>query len=320
MTPRIPRLVLVVVPVLVPVLASAASPPPAFDGRIESVVVYPDRARVTRVRTARCEGGVARAVFERLPGALDPRTLRGEVREAAEVIGLGSVEVNERDPADARVRALAAEQERVETDIKTSEARKTQIAAELEDVGAFGGLLSATLAEEIRNPKPNPRAWAASLDTLRARRAALAEERRKLDAAIRAAKQVLERIKREQQPLAVNASGRAVRTATVTIGCRALPQVTVSVSYVLPGAGWQPEYDFDVAPRARAKTGPANVRLTVGALIQQATGKDWTDVRVVLSTARPKLDADAPMPGPLVVGASEQERGKVMVSARERRA
>jgi hypothetical protein len=40
------------------------------------------------------------------------------------------------------------------------------------------------------------------------------------------------------------------------------------------------------------------VRLTVGALIKQATGEDWTDARVMLSTARPKLDAEAPIPGP----------------------
>jgi len=88
---------------------------------------------------------------------------------------------------------------------------------------------------------------------------------------------------------------------------------------VVPGASWQPEYDFDITPRTRAKTGPAVVRLTVGALIQQATGEDWTDARVMLSTARPKLDAQAPVPAPMVVDGYAQERGKVMVSAHERR-
>ena len=310
-------LVLVLVAVLVPRRASA-SPASPSDSRIESVVVFPDRARVTRVRTARCEDGAARAVFERLPGSLDARTLRGEVREAAEVIGIGSVEVNEREAADARVRGLAAEQERIETELKSKDARKTQIAAELEDVGAFGGLLSATLAEEIRNPKPNARAWAASLDAMRARRAALAEERRKLDTAVRGLKQALDKVKRELQPLA-GARETTHITATVTIGCRGLPHVTATVSYVLPGAGWQPEYDFDVVPRTTAKAGSAAVRLTVGALIKQATGEDWTDARVMLSTARPKLDAEAPIPGPLAVYGSAQDRGKVMVSAHERR-
>jgi uncharacterized protein (TIGR02231 family) len=62
------------------------------------------------------------------------------------------------------------------------------------------------------------------------------------------------------------------------------------------------------------------VRLTVSALIRQTTGEDWPNVRVTLSTARPRLEAQAPMPGPLVVDGVEEERRKVMVSAQERRA
>ena len=153
------------------------------DDRIDSVVVFADRARVTRARSVRCEKGTARATFERLPAALDTRTLRGEVREAAEVIGLASEQVNERDAADPRARELTAELDRTETDIKSKQARKTAISAELDDVGAFGSVFSATLTEEIRNPKPNTPGWAKTLDALRARRAALAEERRKLDVA-----------------------------------------------------------------------------------------------------------------------------------------
>jgi uncharacterized protein (TIGR02231 family) len=290
----------------------------AAAGEIESVVVFPDRARVTRARAVLCEGGVARAVFERLPDALDTRTLRGDVREAAEVIGLTNVEVNETEAADPRARALAAERESTEAHIKANEARTAQIAAELEEVNAFAGLFGAGLAEEMRNPKPDTRAWAKTLESLRARRGKLAEERRGLEVAARGLKETLDRQRRELAQIGGERE-RAVRTATVTVACRSLPRVTAAVSYVVPGASWQPEYDFDVAPRARAKTGAADVRLTVSAIIRQTTGEDWTDVRVSLSTARPQIDAQAPMPGPLVVDGVEQERARVVVTARERR-
>jgi uncharacterized protein (TIGR02231 family) len=115
------------------------------------------------------------------------------------------------------------------------------------------------------------------------------------------------------------AGARAYRTAAVTVGCRGLSQVTATVSYVVGGAGWQPEYDIDVTPRGRAKTGPAAARLTVGALVRQATGEDWTKVRLMLSTARPKLGSEAPQPAPLVVDGFEQKRDKVLVQAQERR-
>ena len=72
----------------------------AEPGAVESVVVFPDRARVTRAEKTRCERGTARATFTGLPAALDVRTLRGEVREAAEVIGLSGDLVNEEQAVD----------------------------------------------------------------------------------------------------------------------------------------------------------------------------------------------------------------------------
>jgi len=309
---------LVAAAVLAPPVARAAASGNA-DG-IDSVVVFADRARVTRARTAACEKGTARAVFERLPAALDTRTLRGEVREAAEVIGLSSEQVNEREAADPRARGLAADLDAAETDIKAKQARKGALAVELEEVGRYGSVFAATLTEEIRNPKPNTPAWARTLEALRARRAALAAERRKLDIALRGLQQTADRIRRQLARLGGAGAGeRAYRTAAVTIACRALPQVTATLSYVIGGAGWQPEYDVDVTPRGRAKTGPAAARLTVGALIHQATGEDWTSVRVMLSTARPKLGSEAPQPAPLVVDGYEEKRDKVLVQAQERR-
>jgi uncharacterized protein (TIGR02231 family) len=309
-------LALVSVCALAPTAARAAAG--RGDDKIDSVVVFADRARVTRARTVHCDKGTARATFERLPAALDTRTLRGEVREAAEVIGLSSEQVNEREAADPRARELTAELDKTEADIKSKQARKAAIAAELDDVGAFGNVFSATLTEEIRNPKPNTPGWAKTLDALRARRTALGEERRKLDVALRGLQQIADRLRR-QLAQAGGEGQRAYRTAAVTIGCRALPQVTATISYVIGGASWRPEYDVDVAPRGRGKTGPAVARLTVGAQIRQATGEDWTNVRIMLSTARPKLGSEAPQPAPLVIDGYEQKRAKVLVQAQERR-
>jgi uncharacterized protein (TIGR02231 family) len=95
--------------------------------------------------------------------------------------------------------------------------------------------------------------------------------------------------------------------------------VTAAVSYVVPGASWQPEYDIDFSPRGRGKTGPGVARITVGARIRQTTGEDWSRVRIQLSTARPKLGAEAPQPAPLVIDGYEQSRAKVLVEGRDKR-
>jgi len=309
-------MMLVAAPLLLLLVASAdAAPQP---GAVDSVVVFVDRARVTRARSVRCEHGAAQEVFERLPASLDARTLRGEVREAADVIGLATELVNEAQAADERARALEARQRTLEGELRAEEQRKAAVAKERDDVDAFAGVLAATVAEEMRNPAPAPAAWGTALGSLRARRAALDDDRRQADARLRALG--LEKEKVARQLRAVGSAGaRAYRTASVTIGCRALPEVTALVSYVVPGATWQPEYDLDFAPRGRGKVGPGIARLTVGAVVRQATGEDWTGVRLALSTARPRLGAEAPRPAPLLVDGDERRHDKVLVQAQERR-
>ena len=182
------------------------------------------------------------------------RTLRGEVREAAEVIGLSGEQVNEREAADPRARALAADLDKAEQEIKADQARLTAISAENDHVAAFASIFLATLAEEVRNPKPNTPAWAKTIDAFRARTTAMTDERRKLDAALRGLQRTADRLRRQLARVG-GASERAYRTAAVTVNCRALPQVTATVSYVVGGAGWQPEYDVDVTPRGAARRG-----------------------------------------------------------------
>jgi uncharacterized protein (TIGR02231 family) len=299
-------------------LALAAPPARAADGDVDSVVVFPDRARVTRAAGATCEQGTARATFARMPGTLDARTLRADVREAAEVIGLGSDVVNEERAGDPRARTLASEQEKVAAEIRAKEARQAAIAVELEHVNAYTAVFSSTTGEEMRNPRPPTAAWGKALDALAARRAALAAERRKLNVALRGLRLDDAKLARQIQTLGGGGS-RATRTATVTIGCRGLAKVTALLSYVVPGASWQPEYDLDFVPQGRAKAGPGTARLTVGAIVRQTTGEDWSGALLSLSTARPKLGAEAPRPAPLVIDGYEQKRDKVLVEAQERR-
>jgi uncharacterized protein (TIGR02231 family) len=303
-------------------VASAGTPRAAERAdKVDAVVVFSDRARVTRTRALRCEGGKAAAAFERLPDALDARTLRGEVREAAEVIGLAMDRAAGEAPADPRARSLDAERLKVEAAIAAEEARRAELSASIDRMASYTGVLLATLTEEIRNPKPATASWSAALDGLRARRAALEAERRKADVSLRKLRREADRVARELGHLGASGSARGTRAVTVSIDCRGLPQVTAGLSYVVPGATWQPEYDLDFTPAGRAKTGvgAGTARLTVGAVVRQSTGEDWVDARLTLSTARPKLGAEAPLPGPLVVDGFEKKQAKVLVQAQERR-
>ena len=301
-----------------PVAGAAARAAAESDGVVDSVVVFVDRARVTRVGAAACDSGRARVTFTHLPASLDARTLRGEVHEGAEVIGVVTEQVNEQQAVDPRARDLEEQQRKVQAEIRNNEARRSAIVADLTDMEAYGMVFGSTVGEEMRNPKPNTAIWGKNLDAFRTRRAARNDERHKLDVALRGLRQQSDRIARETAHLGA-AGARAFRTATVVVDCRKLSRVTASLSYVVPGANWRPEYDLDFSARARGKNGAGTARLTVGAVIRQATGEDWKSARLSLSTARPKLGAEAPMPAPLLVDGQEEKRDKVLVQAQERR-
>lgn len=66
----------------------------------------------------------------------------------------------------------------------------------------------------------------------------------------------------------------------------------LTVSYLVRGASWQPIYD------ARANFDKTNVELVSYAIVRQATGEDWNDVSISLSTAKPSIGGSMPYVNP----------------------
>jgi uncharacterized protein (TIGR02231 family) len=66
----------------------------------------------------------------------------------------------------------------------------------------------------------------------------------------------------------------------------------LTVSYLVRGASWQPIYD------ARANFDKTNVELISYAIVRQATGEDWNDVSISLSTAKPSIGGSMPYVNP----------------------
>jgi hypothetical protein len=62
----------------------------------------------------------------------------------------------------------------------------------------------------------------------------------------------------------------------------------LELEYFVPGARWKPAYDLHYA-WARGQ-----IRVETAALVEQATGEDWTDAALLLSTAMPGRGIDLP--------------------------
>jgi len=285
---------------------------------VDSVTVFPDRAEVTRLRKGPCLAGKGVVTFERLPESLDPLTLRGGVRGGGETIGVQTDMVDTTEAMDEKVRALDDRLREIEGKIRAEQMRKSSLAEALKDLEAYGNILIATVNEEMRNPRPELARLERNLEALRKKREALGGQVQNADRALRSLGRTADQLKRQREH---HGDGDTLRhrRATVTVDCGQRSETTATVSYVVPGATWNPEYDVDFTTNGGGKTGPGKVRITVGVVVRQATGEDWRDAKVQLSTAKPKLGSEAPYPLPVWVDARERGTERTVVQGVERR-
>jgi uncharacterized protein (TIGR02231 family) len=286
-----------------PVAAEAANPITA-ESKIAAATVYPDRAVVSRVATAKVGAGANEVVFAGLPsGLMDDSvqvTAKGSV--AASLLDIATRTVFVTAEPDARVKAL---------EDKLVELRREERA--LNDQNALlesqRGLLG-TIEKAYTTPTPaaagaTPPArpaledYAKLLSFSAEQRTRLDEQARKLERdraalgeKIAASEAQLNEV-RGKQP-----GRRATKVVTVRLAAPAAGELEVRLSYAISGASWTPAYD------ARLRSAERKVQLDAFGLVRNATGEDWKNVDLTLSTARPGLGGSAPEVSPWYVDVS----------------
>jgi len=290
----------------------------AAESQVVQVVVYADRAEVTREASSPCADGQAAVPFPGLPRDLDARTLRADARAPAKAVGVSHRLVNVDDAQrDVRVVELEQQLDALEAKLEVLTHRRASIKERGALAKGYGGYFLAVFEEEMRNARPRPERWAAALDLLddetdKAARelVAISTEQRKLSRQHQLLERQHSRFKHDGTPERLDAE--------VAVSCSG-GSARASLSYVVPGATWHPEYDLRFSPGKGKKVGKGKVELTVAAVIQQATGEDWSKARLQLSTAKPRLGSEAPELAPLYVDGSEAGKQRVLVQGTERR-
>ena len=86
---------------------------------------------------------------------------------------------------------------------------------------------------------------------------------------------------------------------------------TVQLSYLVNGANWSPQYNLKAEPDNK------RVRTEYNAVVHQASGEDWTNASLALSTAVPALVASPPELDPMkisLISAKTKYRGRMVES------
>jgi uncharacterized protein (TIGR02231 family) len=271
--------------------APVGVPAEALRSKVTAVTVYSDRAQVTRRATA--DAGTESKVFAfaGLPGWVDDAS----VRVAASAGRIVDVRVDRsfiaksEDPAhrkaDAHHKTLARRMAALNDELAVLDAQTRQIEA-----------IKAFSAEKIREDTYigdiSVKSYGDVLDFIGDSLRSTAKARREV-------RQQLEELAPEYQAseltLADMASLEQLEQTTVLVtlqSSRAAPS-TIEVTYMMPGATWEPAHEL------RASTSDAATAEVLSfAVVTQTSGEDWTDAEISFSTQSstesmliPELDA-----------------------------
>ena len=280
------------------VLVTAVVAVPAWAGdldatsAIDAVTVYPDGASVTRLITLDLPSGDTSLVAKDFPLALDPSSLRVE-GEAAAKLTIGAIDTRPPRAAppvnlpelDKRIETLKDERANLQGTIAAAMARR-------EFAERFAQASPAGLGEKGE---------ARPIAEWRAAFAAVEEEVAAANTSIRDAERMQRNIDREIARLEQDRAAKPPSKLEVRIdlAAAAATKATLRVTYVVRNARWAPLYDARLDSGAKDRK-PA-LELVRRAEITQATGEDWSNVALAVSTVRTARGGSAPDLNSLIV-------------------
>lgn len=277
--------------------------------RIASVTVFRRGARVTRVAELEAEDGAFPAEVEvpDLPLTLEEGSLR------LSVVARGSGETPRAVSYRLRLSGPPAEADAGAPDASEFEAATLAHARAEARVEALRGELER-LQESKLAPRPEPEPGQppppSPLDArltwmawVRTRSLALHEQLQSARETLREATMALERARERheaaQRPRPFEARKIAVIRLEAPESDVRASAIALKVSYDVPGARWLPAYALRLTSDLRAG------QLEMRAMVAQASGEDWSEVALALSTALPDTWTELPELKALRIGRAQ---------------
>jgi uncharacterized protein (TIGR02231 family) len=249
---------------------------------VAQVVVFSDRALVTRTRSIELKPGVHSLSFDGLPPAIQEGSLHATATGATllgvEVVS-GKGEVDE-----LRKKAI-----------------KEELRKHLETLGAVQDRIESLLAQRAalrRSAQAQGQNGPLPVRDLEALLAFVATQETKIAADLRVQEDKARDLDEVVRPLLVKLRDPVATGKTVRVDVQVdKPGTTrIDLRYGVNGAGWTPAYDVRFDP-ARGQ-----VDLAFFGVVRQDTGDIWKDAPVTLSTARPEQGGSLPMMPPWNLG------------------
>ena len=279
----------------------------AASGTIESVTVFPQGAAIARRVAVALPAGDSTVVLSDLPAEteIDSLTVSGA---ADQPIAIGSVETRAVPAGEENDPARKVLLDRIEG-LEDRIAAIGDAVAALEGRRDFIGRLAASLPDGFSKALAvrgaGVESWAAASQAIGDDLARVADGIRALKLEERGLAADLDKARAALDDLPPPADHIEARIA---LAAGAAASGVLTVGYRVPSARWVPAYDASLDTGGDG--GAPKLVLVRRAEVTQASGEDWTNVALTLSTARPAGGTAAPEPQPFLVGlAPDYESG-----------
>ncbi len=293
---------------------------PSIATQIAAVTVYTDRALVTRQGTISLTGTEHELILTELPPTLDPESVRvsGKGQVAVKLQGVTTDRQYTIEPVVERIAELTAEIDRLETDKRHLQYQINTIALQSSFIFGLREKTETTFSRSLANQQiglEDTQNLLTFMGTKNSEYALATEDlqhqQRQIDKRLKSLQLQLREV---QTPY--SKESLELRVAIEPAGAG---EFQLEVVYTIDRASWTPLYDL------RVQSASNSIQLNYLAEITQTTGEDWSNVSLILSTAKPglgtlppKLDPwyiDVPKPAKMDWMMQEQERGVSVAAA-----
>ena len=274
---------------LVPFLLSAAENEQRVTSSITNVTVFLNQAQVTRVAKVSLQAGVTNLVFDRVSPYINLNSIQVKTESNVNLLSVSQRNnyLNKEDKPGFIIE-LEDTLEALNGQIAMLVIRREALMMEKEVIAAnkhIGGENSGVKIEDLED----------ALVLFRKRTQEIGEELLKL----RDSEKKLSAIKQKIQAQLVQYNSNANSAAEIVVTIKVLGPVNntkIEWSYLVSNASWQPFYDV------RVKDTKSQLQLVSKAYITQATGEEWKNVILKLSTANPNESGSKPELEPNYLG------------------
>lgn len=274
--------------------AAAFAEPQITNGTISDVIVYHGRALVTRTIELDAKTGDLELLVENLPERILPESLYAQAQNGIQVLSVRyRVKEIKEDPRQ-EIRELDQQIEDVDKQIYRSLRDKEQCNVMYGKFAHMWDLSFDTAKTSFEKGAFSAESMKDYTTYLEQKNNAWHDKAVGLEQQKKDLEKQMEELRNKREQLS-RGHNRIIRQALVYLHKDQSAASTIQLSYLVDQADWSPQYNLKADPDNN------QVNIEYNAVVHQASGEDWNNAKLALSTAVPALVATPPQLDPLKI-------------------